>query len=59
MKQTTSTTDRLGMSNRQTAEMLASVVKAGGGDVAKFKMYKSGVQRQRCLNVESMCMSYM
>ena len=47
VKQTTSTTDRLGLSNRQTAMMLASVVKAGGGDVAKVKVSKSGVQRQR------------
>ena len=42
VRQTTSTTNGLGMSARQTAMTLASVVKAGGGDLTK-----SGVHRQR------------
>ena len=47
VKQTASTTDRLGMSARQTAMTLACAVKAGGGDLTKVKVSKSGVHRQR------------
>ena len=47
VRQTTSTTNGLGMSARQTAMTLASVVKAGGGDLTKVKVSKSGVHRQR------------
>ena len=45
--QTADTTDRLGMSVRQTAMVMASVVKAGGGQVSKVKLSKSAVHRQR------------
>ena len=45
--QTTGTTDRLGMSNRQTAMMLATVVKAGGGSLSGVTVSKSAVQRKR------------
>ena len=45
--QTTSTSDRLGMSSRQTAMLLASVVKSGGGDLSQVTLSKSSVQRKR------------
>ena len=45
--QTADTTDRLGMSVRQTAMMLAAVVKAGGEDVSKVPLSKSAVHVQR------------
>ena len=47
VEQTTGTTDRLGMSNRQTAMMLATVVKAGGGSLSGVPVSKSAVQRGR------------
>ena len=47
IEQTTGTTDRLGMSNRQTAMMLATVVKAGGGSLSGVTVSKSAVQRKR------------
>ena len=47
VKQTASTTDRLGMSARQTAMTLACVVKAGGEDLSQVKVSKSGGHRQR------------
>ena len=45
--QTANTSDRLGLSARQTAMMLAAVVKAGGEDVAKVALSKSAVHVQR------------
>ena len=47
VEQTAGTSDRLGLSNRQTAMMLAGVVKAGGGNLSQVKVSKSGVQRKR------------
>ena len=47
VEQTTGTSDRLGMSNRQTAMMLATVVKAGGGSLSGVSVSKSAVQRKR------------
>ena len=45
--QAASTSDRLGMSARQTAMTLACVVKAGGGDLDTVSVSKSSVHRQR------------
>ena len=47
VEETTGASDRLGLSARQTAMMLASVVKAGGGDLSQVKLSKSAVHRQR------------
>ena len=45
--ETANTTDRLGLSNRQTSMVLAAVVKAGGEDLSKVPLSKSAVQVQR------------
>ena len=47
IEQTTGTSDRLGLSSRQTAMILASVVTAGGGDIDKVPLSKSAINRQR------------
>ena len=47
VEQTTGTSDRLGLSARQTAMMLATVVKVGGGNLAEVPLTKSSVHRQR------------
>lgn len=47
VEQTTGTTDRLAMSARQTAMMLATVVKVGGGNLSEVPLTKSSVHRQR------------
>ena len=47
VQQTAGTTDRLGMSSRQTAMMLSNVIQAGGGDLAQVPVSKSAVHRQR------------
>ena len=47
VEQTTGTTDRLGLSCRQSAMMLATVVAAGGGDVDSVILSKSAVNRKR------------
>ena len=47
VEQTTGTADRLGMSSRQSAMMLATVVKAGGGSLDNVPLSKSAIHRQR------------
>ena len=47
VEQTTGTFDRLGLSARQSAMVLASLVKIGGGDLAKVPLSKSAVQFKR------------
>ena len=47
VEQTAGTFDRLGLSTRQTAMVLASVVKAGGGDLTEVQLSRSLVQRKR------------
>ena len=47
VEQTSGTFDRLGLSARQSAMVLASVVKAGGGDLAQVQLSKSAVLRKR------------
>ena len=47
VEQTTATSDRLGLSSRQTAMMLAAVVKAGGGDLSQVPISKSAVHVKR------------
>ena len=47
VEQTTATSDRLGLSSRQTAMMLTAVVKAGGGDLSKVPLSKSAVHVKR------------
>ena len=47
VEQTTATSDRLGLSSRKTAMMLAAVVKAGGGDLSKVPISKSAVHAKR------------
>ena len=46
VEQTSGTFDRLGLSARQSAMVLASVVKAGGGDLAQVQLSKSAVLRK-------------
>ena len=45
--QTSATSDRLGLSARDTAMFLANVVKAGGGDLSDVTVSKSAVHRKR------------
>ena len=45
--QTCGTSDRLGLSSRDTAMILANVVKAGGGDLSNVTLSKSTVQRKK------------
>ena len=47
VEQTSGTFDRLGLSARQSAMVLASVVKAGGGDLSEVQISKSLVHRKR------------
>ena len=47
VEQTTGTSDRLGISSRQTAMLLSCVVKAGGGDLTKVPVSKSNIHRER------------
>ena len=47
VKQTADTSDRLGMSSRQTAMILANVVTAGGGNLSDVPLSKSAVHRQK------------
>ena len=44
---TAGTSDRLGMSARQTSMMLAAMVKAGGGDLSKAPLSKSALHVKR------------
>ena len=45
--QTAITSDRLGLSARQTSMMLVAVVKAGGGDLSQIPLSKSVLHVQR------------
>ena len=47
IEQTASTSDRLGLSVRQSSMMLAAVVKAGGGDLKKVPLSKSAIHGKR------------
>ena len=46
VRQTTSTTDRLVMSARQTAKTLACVVRTGGGDLTKGVQVRSATSKK-------------